>query len=407
MKNKTIPYLAGRFFDGISSGLFMMALPWVMLAEPDMGTFVALVALSCTAISFLATPFFSTFIDRHSRKQLLVLNQWLQAGMAFVIFIAYWLELGSHWLLAFAQMVYWVSSNFAWTTNNAFTQENYQPHEYAKISGQQEIIMQSTTLGAGALGIILLEMWGMLEFALFAASASSIAALFYMVTPYVQQIRESHSIAFMTQLKESKQIFAREPTFYAFILLSCLSYPILTYLGKLVPIWFSQQGISGDWYAGFNISFGLGSLLTGLVVTKILRQFSHTNIIVVSMSVLAFALIGMSLSASPVTILMFTALFGTFNALNRIARINWMHHFVSVHQRGRVDGGISMFATTVQSLSYVLIAMLSHYGLTQYGFTLAAATVLLAVFFMWHLQGKLNQQDNIYGYRVRDCNEVN
>jgi predicted MFS family arabinose efflux permease len=250
-------------------------------------------------------------------------------------------------------------------------------------------------------------MWGMLEFALFAASASSIAALFYMVTPYVQQIRESHSIAFMTQLKESKQIFAREPTFYAFILLSCLSYPILTYLGKLVPIWFSQQGISGDWYAGFNISFGLGSLLTGLIVTKILRQFSHTNIIVVSMSVLAFALIGMSLSASPVTILMFTALFGTFNALNRIARINWMHHSVSVHQRGRVDGGISMFATTVQSLSYVLIAMLSHYGLTQYGFTLAAATVLLAVFFMWHFQGKLNQQDNIYGYRVRDCNEVN
>ena len=211
----------------------------------------------------------------------------------------------------------------------------------------------------------------------------------------------------MTQLKESKQIFAREPTFYAFILLSCLSYPILTYLGKLVPIWFAQQGISGDWYAGFNISFGLGSLFTGLVVTKILRQFSHTNIIVVSMSFLAFSLIGMSLSASPVTILMFTALFGTFNALNRIARINWMHHSVSVHQRGRVDGGISMFATTVQSFSYVLIAMLSHYGVTHSGFTLAAATVLLAVFFMWHLQGKLNQQGNIYGYRVKNCNEVN
>lgn len=38
MKNKTQPYLAGRFFDSISSGLFMMALPWVMLSEPNMGT---------------------------------------------------------------------------------------------------------------------------------------------------------------------------------------------------------------------------------------------------------------------------------------------------------------------------------------------------------------------------------
>lgn len=34
MKNKTQPYLAGRFFDSISSGLFMMALPWVVLSEP-------------------------------------------------------------------------------------------------------------------------------------------------------------------------------------------------------------------------------------------------------------------------------------------------------------------------------------------------------------------------------------
>ncbi len=149
MKNKTQPYLAGRFFDSISSGLFMMALPWVMLSEPKMGTFVALVSLSCTAISFLTTPFFSTLVDRHSRKALLVLNQWIQSGMALVVFIAYWLGFESHWLLAFAQLVYWVSSNFAWTTNNAFTQENYQHHEYAKISGQQEIVMQSTTLGAG------------------------------------------------------------------------------------------------------------------------------------------------------------------------------------------------------------------------------------------------------------------
>ncbi len=68
MKNKTQPYLAGRFFDSISSGLFMMALPWVMLSEPKMGTFVALVSLSCTAISFLATPFFSTLVDREKHS---------------------------------------------------------------------------------------------------------------------------------------------------------------------------------------------------------------------------------------------------------------------------------------------------------------------------------------------------
>lgn len=57
-KNKSLPYLSGRFFDGISSGLFMMALPWIMLATPNMGSFVAMVALTCTAVSFFLTPFF-------------------------------------------------------------------------------------------------------------------------------------------------------------------------------------------------------------------------------------------------------------------------------------------------------------------------------------------------------------
>ena len=69
MKRKTPPYLTGRFFDGISSGLFMLALPWLMLATPNMGTFVALTALLCTITTFLATPYFSALIDRHSRKK--------------------------------------------------------------------------------------------------------------------------------------------------------------------------------------------------------------------------------------------------------------------------------------------------------------------------------------------------
>ena len=48
-----------------------------------------------------------------------------------------------HWE---SQLVYWVSSNFAWTTNNAFTQENYQHHEYAKISATAVLAATSTRM---------------------------------------------------------------------------------------------------------------------------------------------------------------------------------------------------------------------------------------------------------------------
>lgn len=389
MKSRTVPYLSGRFFDGISSGLFMMALPWIMLATPNMGSFVAMVALACTAISFFLTPFFSTLIDRHSRKSLLVLVQFVQFGTAGVVFTAYSLDLGSHWLLAGAQLVYWVSSNLGWTTNNAFTQENYEPHEYASISGKQEIIMQGTTLGAGALGVVLLEQWGMLEFSAFATIAASIATLSYIVTPYRQKLRESSTASFIEQLKESKAIFTNEPQFYAFLMLSALSYPILTYLGKLVPIWFSETGISGNWLAGYNIAFGLGSLITGIFVTRLLSLCAHTSTMVYAMIIAAVSIVGMSFSVHPAHLLVFTLIFGVFNALNRIARTNWMHHTISVGQRGRADGGLQMFATLVQSVSYVVIALLSHYDLTEYGFVVAAIVMIGAAIIMRFLATKI------------------
>lgn len=385
VKTRTEAYLTGRFFDGISSGFFMMALPWVMLLTPHMGAFVAMVALSCTALSFVLTPFFSTLIDRFSRKRLLVLVQLSQSGTAAVVAVFYGMGYESNWLLAVAQLIFWTSSNLAWSTNNAFTQENFYQNEYASISGKQEVIMQVTTLGSGALGVILLEAWGMFEFSSFAAIASGIAAISYMLTSYRRQLLLPNSVSFFTQLKESREIFIQRPHFYIFLLLSALSYPILTFLTKLVPIWFSETGISGDWFAGYNIAFGMGSLVTGLLVGKLLGLGSHQNIMIGAMGVAAIMLMGMSLSSSLLLLLFFTFFFGTFNALNRIARTNWMHHNINIDQRGRADGLLQMFSTLVQSISYVAIAFLSYFGVTQLGFFFATGVMVISVLLMIRL----------------------
>ncbi|NVD07702.1 MFS transporter [Vibrio sp. JPW-9-11-11] len=382
-RHKTASYLSGRFFDGLSSGLFMMALPWIMLQSPNMGSFVALVALTCTLTSFILTPFFATLIDRHSRKQLLILVQVVQAATALCVLLSATLNMLSPWILAGAQLVFWVSSNLAWATNNAFTQENYQRHEYAAISGKQEIVMQVTTLGAGALGVVLLQKWGIVQFALFAALASTLSGLSYAVTYYHRQLTSHTSEPFFAQLKQSRDIFSAQPRFFAFLLLSCLCYPVLTFLLKLVPIWFAETGISGEWFAGYSMAFGLGSLFSGALVIKLLAAHPHPTTMLYSMLAVALSLVGMSQAVHPSHLLMFTLVFGFFNALNRIARTNWMHNSIDIGQRGRVDGGLALFSTSMQSISYVLIALLSKWGLTQYGFILAAMSIFGAVCLMW------------------------
>lgn len=382
MKNKTLPYLSGRFFDGISSGLFMMALPWIMLKEPDMGTFVALTALFCTVLSFCCTPFFSTLTARHSRKQILIMVQLAQTSTAMLVFIAWGLGVGSNWVLAAAQVIFWVSSNVAWNVNNAFTQENYQRHEYARISDYQEVIMQGTTLGAGAGGILLLEWWGISEFSLFAAVASGISAIAYILTPYHQKLRQSDRQSFFSQLRESKTIFMQNPPFYGFLLVSCLSYPVLTFLGKLVPIWFAELKVSGDWVAMYNMAFGLGSLVTGFLIYRILSRVEHRLVMQYSMMALSVILLLMSGLMQPYFIVLLTFCFGFFNALNRIARTNWMHHVIPIDQRGRVDDGLAMFSTAVQSLSYVLIAFFAHFHITEYSIAVVGLLVLCSSLWM-------------------------
>ncbi|MCJ8339328.1 MAG: hypothetical protein MJK10_12740 [Pseudomonadales bacterium] len=130
----------------------MLALPWIMLQTANMGTFVAVTALLCTVATFLSTPYFSALIDRHSRKLMLIFIQLVQSTTGLLTCLLYWCDVGSNGLLAGAQLIFCVSSNLAWHVNNAFTQENYQCHQYAKISGYREIVIQETTLSAGAWG---------------------------------------------------------------------------------------------------------------------------------------------------------------------------------------------------------------------------------------------------------------
>ncbi|MAC48257.1 MAG: MFS transporter, partial [Oceanospirillum sp.] len=125
--------LTGLFFEGVPTGLFMMALPWLMLKQGDNATLVALIALVCTLASFLLTPIFSTAIDRFSRKYVLVCVQLAQALTALLLMLASLDGEVSTLMMASAQLIYWVTVDLAWNCTGAFIQENFVEEEYPRI----------------------------------------------------------------------------------------------------------------------------------------------------------------------------------------------------------------------------------------------------------------------------------
>ena len=171
--------------------------------------------------------------------------------------------------------------------------------------------------------------------------------------------------------------------------ISCLSYPVLTFLVKLVPIYFAEQGISGSWFATWKMSYGLGALLSGLLIAHLLRRYDHDNAMIVSILVMAILLLVMGSYLSPTLIILLTIVLGFFNSYNRIARTNKMHHVIAMEERGRVEGGLKLFSTLAQSLSYVVIALLSYLQLTALGFIIIGIVLLIAGVIMLHLKQRL------------------
>jgi len=385
MPSKYTTFLSGRFFDGISSGMFMLALPWIMLEQTQSGSLVALSALASTLLSFCLSPLLSTLIDIHSRKLILLLVQLIQALTAMLVLFAFIYDWQPLLILIFSQIVFWCSNDLAWKTNNAFIQENFSQSEYTKITSYQEIIMQITTLGAGASGIILLEQWGMFEFASVAALSSLIAALCFSVMPYQRQVRLKHGSQFFNQLLETRRIVLKQSQLLGFLALSCLSYPVLTFLVKLVPIYFYEQGFSAHWFASWKLSFGIGALISGLLIRYLLAKYETEKLMISSIALIACLLFSQSLFSSPWIIVSFTLGLGFFNSVNRISRMNKMNKEIKMDERGRIEGFLHMFSSFFQSLGYGLIAILSQFDATQLGFGVISLLMLFAALLMLNI----------------------
>lgn len=374
--------LLGRLFSDSASGLFMMALPWLMLKQEAGGHYVAIMALLCTCSSFVMTPVFSTWIDRSSRKYLLLLVQCFQFLAACLVLFSGLYGNANLLVLSIAQFIFWVSSDLDWSATNALVHENFTEKEYPKISGYKEVVSQAVQIFSGAMGIYVLEVWNTVYFSAFACSFSLFSILFFLFMSYQMHDISFNQKSFRKTLIETKTVVHKHSDKIVLLALSCLSYPVLTYLSKLIPIYFAQNMISGAWFAAWEVAYGVGAIVCGFSVVWILKKYHEINLIRFSILSLSFLLFVMGMNLTPIGLVLFTLLYGFFSVLDRISRINYMNKVIHPRERGRLDGVLKMWSTSIQSGSYVLIAVLVHYNQVGYGFMMAAVILFTAGVYM-------------------------
>lgn len=166
--------------------------------------------------------------------------------------------------------------------------------------------MQITTLGAGASSIILLEKWGMFEFASIALFSSLIAGLSVSMMPYQRQVQLKHGTRFYEPFLETKTIILKQSPLLIFLALSCLSYPVLTFFVKRVPLYFNEQGFRAHWFASWKLSFGIGALISGLLIRYLLAQYETEKLRISRIALIAYLFFSQPLFSSTWIIVSFT-----------------------------------------------------------------------------------------------------
>ncbi|GAL35505.1 hypothetical protein JCM19240_352 [Vibrio maritimus] len=75
-------------------------------------------------------------------------------------------------------------------------------------------------------------------------------------------------------------------------------------------------------------------MICGLMIVKVMNKVSHQQLMLVSMASISVLLCVMTMTLSPLSIVLVALFIGVFNATNRIARVNKLHHEVDNSVRG-------------------------------------------------------------------------
>jgi MFS family permease len=259
--------LIANFLLVAGTGITFMAVPWLLIHQPNGESLFGYSNAILTLGIFLLMPFLGKWIDRNSRKTVLLsffvfnalLNTMVIVAMLIGGKIESWHLLTVFCLGSLAHTVYYPAQF-------AFNQEVFAPEFYEQLSGAIEVQWQAGAMIAGALGTLLITrvpLWVILTL----DTMTYLSALALMIqVPYQKRAREREASAW--QLMREGIEYLRQRRRLAWVLGSAyLPFVCIMVASYLTPIFIKDVLRSGaDVYAISEIVYAIGAALAGLTV---------------------------------------------------------------------------------------------------------------------------------------------
>lgn len=375
--------LAANLLSSIGSGITMIAVPWLLVSKGDGATIFGYATIVMTLINFIMAPFIGQWVDRFSRKKLLMLGELIGflIILTFAIIGFSGMDYGNwHYMILYGTGSFYY--NLFYPGMFALNQEIFPKSVYKSLNGAMEIQGQLSSVIAGALAAIIIDKIN-LEWLLLLDAMTYLSAFFlFLAIPYVPRtIDIVRSDSFWVKLTEGYRYMKNRPTLFVFLMASFMPFIGVMVTNYLFPVYLADVlKVEGSIYGAQSMFYGVGAVLAGILIPSLSNKLGNEKSIVLTASIYT---IGISLIIFANVIPMYLVLISLLafgNAGTRVARNSYLMDVVPNEIVGRVD---SLFRTVGLAIRVLLLSIFTYVNSTfevHFSFYILAALLIFSLF---------------------------
>jgi DHA3 family macrolide efflux protein-like MFS transporter len=259
----------GQAFSLIGSNLVQFALVWWLTVETGSAIVLAVASIMGVLPQVVLTPFAGAYVDRWSRKRVMIIADGLTAAVTVLLMLSFALGTADILQIMIILLARSTLSGFHWTAMQASTTLMVPEVHLARISGLNEAIRGLASIAAPPLGAVLiavLPMYAVLSVDVLTA-AIAIFALVVVNIPEVRKAAERAGVSVLSDMKDAMNYLRSWKGAVRVILIFMLINFLISPAFALLPLLTLQHFGGGAMeYAALESLAGAGMIVGGVAL---------------------------------------------------------------------------------------------------------------------------------------------
>jgi MFS family permease len=376
--------LLANITGSVGSGITIFAVPWLLVHQPGGNETYGTVTLVTTVALFLFMPYYGVWVDRHSRKTMLLGSELFgfaaTAAMAAVCAVA-GPGLGTLSVVYFCGMLYYT---LHYPAKFAFLQQVFDRSQYQSLMGLMEVQGQTAMMLSGGLGAVLVEHVSLTTILLLDAGTYLFSFAVQSTIPYrsthLEQAAAAPRRTAWGGVAEGWRWLRDRPRLTVFFAASLMPFIAVMVGNYLFPIYIAQTLGAGAWVFGAGeIVFAAGAILAGFILPRLIAAHSARWTVPFTITLFAAGL-ALLVGTAPVPVYLLSALLlGFGNAGSRVARSAAILHLVDNRVMGRVGSFFHAYDRVMRTLLTMAVIPIVAAAGARPAFALLLVLVLLSL----------------------------